>query len=78
MSENKGVPEVIPVATLEKGQTLNFGINRAVEFEMKTAGGTIIKGIIPANAYLVVTNGGDIESFNINVYDSQTGPHELD
>ncbi|MEI9768501.1 hypothetical protein [Enterobacter asburiae] len=78
MSDNKVIPEITPVATLEKGQTLKFGINRAVEFEMKTAGGTTIKGIIPANEYLVVTSGGDIEQFNINVYDSQTGPRELD
>ncbi len=78
MSDSKGIPEITQVATLEKGQTLKFGINRVVEFEMKTAGGTIIKGIIPANEYLVVTSGGDIEHFNINVYDSQTGPRELD
>lgn len=78
MSDNKDVPETIPVATLEKGQTLNFGFNRAVEFELKTAGGTTIKGNIPANEYLVVTNGGDIEHFNINVYDSKSGPQKID
>jgi len=78
MSDNKVIPEITPVATLEKGQTLKFGINKAVEFEIKTAGGTTIKGIIPASEYLVVTSGGDITDFNINLYESKSGPHEID
>ncbi|CAB5555258.1 Uncharacterised protein [Citrobacter werkmanii] len=78
MSDSKVIPEITQVATLEKGRTLKFGINKAVEFEIKTAGGTVIKGTIPASEYLVVTNGGDITDFNINLYESKSGPRELD
>lgn len=58
-----------PLTTLEKGKTLKLGLNRVVDFKIVTAGGTVIEGKIPANEYLSITNGGDIQSADITIND---------
>lgn len=64
-------------AELELGKQVNIGTSRMVKFQIKTSGGTVISGIIPANEYLEVTNGGDIKSADISIYDIPKGPHEV-
>lgn len=65
------------IISLEKGKKFNLGFNRLVKFEITTSGGTIISGFIPANEYLEVTNGGDITSADISIYDAPKGPQEV-
>ena len=37
----------------------------------------MIEGIIPANEYLSITNGGDITGAEMNIYDIPEGPSEV-
>lgn len=60
-----------PLVTLEKGKSVQIGLNRLVDFRIVTVDGTVIEGKIPANEYLKVTSGGDIASFDIDVHDLQ-------
>jgi hypothetical protein len=62
------------VAELEVGKPMRFGANRAVNFKIVTAGGSVIEGVIPANEYLNVVSGGDIQSYDILIFDQVKGP----
>ena len=64
-------------ASLEVGKTVNIGVNRVINFKITTSGGTVIEGIIPANEYLSITNGGDITGAEMNIYDIPEGPSEV-
>ncbi|CAH3786513.1 hypothetical protein ACSITO_000321 [Enterobacter hormaechei] len=70
--------EKIEAVRLDVGKTVDIRFNKAVEIVIKTTGGTVIKGVIPANERFVVTNGGDIESFDVNIYDTKSGPQKID
>lgn len=78
MEDEMKPKETINAGNLEQGKLVRLGSNRAVNFRVETQGGTVIEGIIPANEYLEVTNGGDIKSFDIKVYDSPSGPKPID
>ena len=49
---------------------LNF--NRPVKYTIKTAGGSIIKGIITPNNPLIINPADDLVEFNIDIDDEST------
>lgn len=63
---------------LEVGKKVSIGTNRLVSFRIETSGGTIISGLIPANEYLEITNGGDVINAEISINDITKGPREVD
>jgi len=63
--------------TLRVGEKTDLGFNRPVKYTITTTGGTVIKGIVPANERLLVTNGGDIASFDIDIHEISNTPKPL-
>ncbi|MDI3440336.1 hypothetical protein QLG07_12780 [Erwinia sp. V90_4] len=60
------------IANLEPGKEIKFGANRPLSFRITTIGGSIIECVIPSSEYLIVTNGGDLTSFDINYHDDDS------
>lgn len=62
---------------LEIGKKVRLGTNRPVNFQIKTVGGSTIEGVIPANEYLIIINGGDLMSADLTIEDILKGPQEI-
>ncbi|WP_265494889.1 hypothetical protein [Providencia heimbachae] len=68
-------PEIISTnISLDEGIKKTISFNRVVEFELRTKGGTLIRGTIPANESIHITNGGDIEDFRFITDDIDNSP----
>lgn len=76
---NKGLkmkePEIISTdISLEEGRKKTISFNRVVDFELRTKGGTLIRGTLPANEAIHITNGGDIIDFRFITDDIDSSP----
>ncbi|MBS0916394.1 MULTISPECIES: hypothetical protein [Providencia] len=68
-------PEIISTdISLEEGRKKTISFNRVVDFELRTKGGTLIRGTLPANEAIHITNGGDIIDFRFITDDIDSSP----
>lgn len=63
--------------TLEQGKQKTFSHNKPVLYQVVTTGGSIVEVQLPAGVELKIISAGDIDTININIYESQTGPKEI-
>lgn len=68
-------PEIISTdISLEEGRKKTITFNRVVDYELRTEGGTVIKGTLPANEAIHITNGGDITDFRFITHEIENSP----
>lgn len=62
---------------LPLGKETVFIHNRPVTYQVVTSAGTLIEVALPGGVEFKITSAGDIESVNVNIYDSPKGPSEI-